>query len=405
MKVVVCGAGIAGLALAWRLRSHGAEVVLVEKASGPRAEGYMLDFFGPGYDAAEAMGVLPRIRELGYRVDEMTYHDHNGRTRSRMAYAQLAKVVRGRLTSVTRPDLERALREGLPAGIDVRYATTITRIDDRPDGVTLTLTGGGTRPAGSHADGVTPSGVDVIDADLLVGADGVHSWVRAQVFGPEREHLRYLGFHTAAYTFHDPDVHARVAGRFSLTDTVDRQMGFYGLRDGRVAVFAVHRAADPAPPADPRAALREEYRTLGWVVPRALAACPPPDEVYYDQVAQIDMPAWSRGRVALVGDAAYAVSLLAGQGASLGIAGACLLADLLAADSPVETALRAYEQALRPVIADKQRVARDGARWFVPATTGRLRLRRAALKLSHLPLVNRAVATTIAGKPTTLTDL
>jgi 2-polyprenyl-6-methoxyphenol hydroxylase-like FAD-dependent oxidoreductase len=99
-------------------------------------------------------------------------------------------------------------------------------------------------------------------------------------------------------------------------------MGFYGLRGRRVAAFAVHSVPTSTLPSDTRDALRHEYAGLGWIVPRALAACPASEQVYYDQVAQVVMPSWSRARVALVGDAAYPVSLLAGQGAALAIAGA-----------------------------------------------------------------------------------
>lgn len=113
------------------------------------------------------------------------------------------------------------------------------------------------------------------------------------MFGDETRFVRYLGFHTAA--------------------------------------FAVHRAADPTLPDDPRAELQKTYGTLGWLVPRALTHCPPPESIYYDQVAQVVMPRWSRGRVVLVGDSCYAVSLLAGQGAALGIMGAYVLGEQLAA--------------------------------------------------------------------------
>lgn len=117
-------------------------------------------------------------------------------------------------------------------------------------------------------------------------------------------------------------------------------------------------------PSDIRAAVREAYGGLGWVVPEALDRCPPSKEIYYDQVAQIEMPGWSRGRVVLVGDACYAVSLIAGQGASPAIAGAYVLAEQLASTQSVEDALEKYEKLWRPVTEEKQKVGRSGARWF-----------------------------------------
>jgi 2-polyprenyl-6-methoxyphenol hydroxylase-like FAD-dependent oxidoreductase len=385
MKVVICGAGIAGLALAQRMALQGWEVVVLEKAPAPRTQGYMIDFFGVGYDAAKAMGVLPRLHELGYRLDEARFVDATGRRRGGLRYARFARSVDGRLLSIMRPDLELALRERLPDSVDLRFATSLAGVEDGPDGVRVTL-----------ADG------QALSADLLVGADGIHSTVRRLVFGEERDHLRYLGFHTAAFTFDDPAIHARVRDGFCLTDTVDRQMGLYGLRDGRVAAFTVHRAADPALPADPRAALRAEYGSLGWVVPDALAQCPPPDEVYYDQVAQIQAPRWRRGRVVLVGDAAYAVSLLAGQGASLAVAGAFVFAEQLRRADAVETGLDGYEQLWRPVAEEKQRAGRDAIRWFLPHSPAQLRLRRVMLALSGLPGVGHLVAGSLAGKPTAI---
>ncbi|MEV4807318.1 FAD-dependent monooxygenase [Nonomuraea sp. NPDC049421] len=385
MRTVICGAGISGLALAHRLAAQGGEAVVVERAPGPRPQGYMIDFFGPGLEAVEAMGLLPPFERAAYHYDEGRLVDQNGRRRATLRTKSFA---RGRLLDLLRPDIEAVLVENLPAEVELRYDTAVTDVANRPDGVAVTLEDG-----------------TVLDADLLVGADGIHSTTRRLVFGPEDRYLRYLGLHTAAFTFDAPDVHAAAEHAFCLTDSVDRQMGFYALRDGRVAAFAVHRSADPTIPDDLRAAVQRAYSGLGWVTPRALEQCPPAEEIYYDQVAQIELPEWSTGRVILLGDAAYAVSLIAGQGASLGIAGAFLLADRLAQAPTIERAAAEFERLWRPVVEDKQRNARSMARWFLPSSPTDLRIRRIMLSLTRVPFVTGYLSSILAGKETKLADV
>lgn len=389
MRALICGAGIAGLALAQRLTAHGWAVTVVERTPRPREQGYMIDFFGLGYDAAEAMGLLPRLRELAYPIEEVTYVDAAGRPRARIDYVRGARLAGGRLLTLMRPDLERVLREQVAPVAELRFGCTVASLEPRPDSVRVVLTDS-----------------TVMEVDLLVGADGIHSSIRQMAFGDEARFLRYLGIHTAAYVFEDPLIRRRIGSRYALTDTVDRAMGFYGLRDGRVAAFAVHRDPVPAIPADTRAAVRHSYSSLGWVVPQALESCPPPSELYYDLVAQVEVPRWHRGRVVLLGDACQAVSLLAGQGASLAVAGAYVLGELLMTESSVEDALTRYEQAWKPVVQAKQEAGRRSAQWFLPASRARLWLRRASLTLAALPGWDKIIGASLVGKtPQSLTEL
>ncbi|MEU6249630.1 FAD-dependent monooxygenase [Glycomyces sp. NPDC047010] len=371
MKALICGAGIAGLALANRLHHHGWEVLLVDNAPGPRSQGYMIDFFGPGFEAVTAMGLEPALRRAASPVDEFQYIDGHGRTTVSVDYRLFARALGGRIASVMRPALERMLRESLPAGLDIRYGTTVDAIDD---------------------DKALLSDGTAVDADLVVGADGVHSRVRSLAFGAEAEYLRDLGMHTSAYVFTDPRMHEEVRGRFVLTETLSRQMGFYGLGDDRVAVFTVHRTGDPLP-ADPREAVRRAYAGMGDLADRALAQCPEPREVYYDQVAQIDLPQWTSGRTVLIGDAAHTVSLIAGQGASLGVAGAYLLAERLQRSATPAEGVADYERRWRPVATGVQESARDRiTEWFLPTSQARLVMRRWGFKALNVPGLDRALA-------------
>lgn len=381
MKAVICGAGVAGLALAHRLAYYGWSVTVVEKASAPRQQGYMIDFFGLGYEAAEHMGLLPRLKELAYEVGELAYVDGVGRRRAGTDYDRFAEAVAGRLVSIMRPDLELALRESLAPEVETRFSCSVREVSDLPDGVSVTLTDG-----------------ESLEADLLIGADGIHSTVRELVFGPEKQFLRYLGMHTAAYTFADAAIRDALQDRLCLTDTTGKMMGFYSLRDGNVAAFMVHRSADPALPQDVVMTLRDTYASLGWLAPTALAHCPPRHEIYYDQVAQVEVPQWHRRHVALVGDACQAVSLIAGQGASLAMAGAYALAEQLKNAASVPEALSGYQMLWQPVVLATQQAGRAGAEWFLPSSRTRIHLRRTMLRLTRVPVLNRLSTQAFIGK-------
>jgi hypothetical protein len=171
--------GYRGLTLANRLSELGADVVVLERSPGPRLEGYMIDFFGPGYDTAEAMGLLPAIKDVAYPITEASVVDDGGRRRAGVRPSQVSDVP---LLDVMRPDLERILRENLPQAVDLRFGTSPVAGADHGDVVRVTL-----------------------DDETQLDA--------------ESKFLRYLGFHTAAFTFSDPDIHAAVKGRFCLTDT------------------------------------------------------------------------------------------------------------------------------------------------------------------------------------------
>lgn len=379
MKAIICGAGIAGLTLAWWLERDGWQVMLVERAAGPRDEGYMIDFAGSGYDVAERMGMLGQLRDIQTSNTVVRYVDPEGRRRGWFDYDGFVAALDGRAFTFMRGDLERVLYDKLGDRVPVRYATTVESVTESADVVDVALT-----------DGTTEH------ADLLIGADGIHSRVRELVFGPELPLLRYLGFHTASYLCDDNDLRARVEGKFLMVAAPGRQVGLYPTNDGRLAVWLTHRSADPAVPTDPRASLLDTYRGMGGLVDTALRYCPPKADLYYDQVAQIVLDGWTRGRVTLVGDASQAVSLLAGQGASMAMGGAYVLAEELHGRAPAQGAVR-YEQRMRPSVRAKQRAGRRTANWLVPTTRWRIAARAAAFAVTRLPGGTKLARAALAG--------
>jgi 2-polyprenyl-6-methoxyphenol hydroxylase-like FAD-dependent oxidoreductase len=386
VKAIVVGAGIAGLVAARQLGLAGWDVEVLERASAPRPDGYMMDFFGPGVEASERIGLYPRLAAVAYRVEAADYVDAAGRRTSSLDYAQLARLAGGKVLSLLRPDLERVALAALgdvPAGrIHVRYGTRVTHAwtDD-----------------GGAAVAVDGSPGEVLTADVLIGADGVHSAVRARIFGPEQGYLRPLGMRAAAFIVTDRRLNARFKNRFMLTDSVDRMAGLYSLRSDEVAAFLVYRDAAgvdrDSGMQSVRERLRREFAGLGGAVDRLLELCP--EQPYDDVVAQIVMPEWQKGRAVLVGDACGAVSLLAGQGASLAVAGSALLGDMLGpVTSPngIGVALGQFGQRWRPVVEVAQHAGRRAASSFLPATHAQRLLRRWTIRTTHVPGINRIAA-------------
>jgi 2-polyprenyl-6-methoxyphenol hydroxylase-like FAD-dependent oxidoreductase len=339
----------------------------------------MIDFFGPGYDAAEKIGILDRLRKLHYPISEARFVRPNGRSQS-VDYGIVAAKEGGKLLSVMRQDLQQTLFEILPDSVELRFGSAVVVVENRTDYVTAVL-----------ADGSRISG------DIVVAADGIHSAVRHNLFGDSAAFDRQLGMHTCAYTFDSPRLHKKLGDALVSTDELDRMVGLYGLRDGTVALFAAHRVSDTVLPADPQEAIREAYEGMGDDVQEAIDNCPQAEHVYYDQVAQVELPVWSRGRVVFVGDACQAVSLLEGQGASLAIAGGVLLVEKITNGSELSAAFAEYEDEWMPIVLEKQAAGRRAAGGFLPHTTFQLWVRRASLALLRSPFFGKFVSSAITG--------
>ncbi|WP_413318723.1 FAD-dependent monooxygenase [Agrococcus sp. 1P02AA] len=369
MHAVISGAGVAGLALAGRLARDGWSVEVVERAPEPRASGYLVDFFGPGFDAAERMGVLPALRARAESFDELRTVDAWGKVRARLPISLVERAARGRYLTILRPQIVAALTEALPGAVRIRWGTQVEAVHDD-----------GTRAHVLLSDG------ERVAADLLVGADGVGSRVRRLVWGPADDVVRPLGDLTAvAWIGDDARLHHDLDGMVAMQVEQDRQLVVAPLGDSGVTGFAVLRGVGAA---DARRALIG----MGALGRRAVRGIRDP---YVDAVAQTVVEPWVRGRVVLLGDACAAVSLLAGQGASLAIAGAERLAEELAFarhPSDVAAGLSAYEREWRPVIEREQARGRRVQATFAPHSRLELEAQRAAWRAAALPGVAHLIA-------------
>ncbi|MGH3652680.1 FAD-dependent monooxygenase [Glutamicibacter sp.] len=381
MKAIIIGAGIAGLVAARQLGLAGWEVRVLERSNAPRPDGYMMDFFGPGVEASERIGLHPYLAEVAYQVQAAQYVDRQGKPTASLDYSKFSGIAGGKVLTLLRPDMEAAARKALeevdPSRLGLHYGVHIDQLDVHGQQVHVRIRG--------------RSKPEV--ADLLVGADGIHSAVRARFFGPEEHYLRPLGMRAAAFIVREPELNRRYRNRFVMTDTLDRTAGIYGLRTDEVASFLVYRHDHAAPLGPALARLRHVFAGCGAQVDRLLALCP--EDPYDDAVAQVVMDSWYSGPVVLIGDAAAAVSLLAGQGGAMAVCAGAALGDALGgvvAPGQLQPALARYEQMMRPKIATAQASGRRAANSFLPRNKLALWIRRTIIRSTNLPGMDRLVA-------------
>ena len=379
--VLISGVGIAGPTLAYWLKAAGFQPTLLERASALRSGGYVIDFWGLGYTIAERMGLIPEINRDGYYAQEFRIVDEAGHRLAGFGTDVFSELTNGRYVTLQRSDLSRMLFERI-SGVEAIFGDEIILVEEKPDCVEVQLKHGGRRRF-----------------DLLVGADGLHSAVRNLVFGPQAQFERRLGYTVAAFEAHgyrprDEDVYliygqpGRMVGRFTLRD--DRTLC--------LLVFAEHRPLLPETPGSQKALLREIYGGDGWECDQMLAELERAGELYFDTVSQIRMPNWSRGRVALIGDAAFCVSLLAGQGSALAMISAYVLAGELAmVGGRYSEAFAGYEARLKSYIGRKQRGAERFAGALAPRTRVGMLFRNVVVRSFSIPgLARLAIGRDIA---------
>ena len=196
----------------------------------------------------------------------------------------------------------------------------------------------------------------VLSADVLVGADGIHSGVRRLVFGPE-ESFRVFKHHYYAVASADLAVGERLWTTFY--NEPGRSAAVFRAETGQALMNFMFRSNNPLSydyrdVAAQRRLLTEAFAGMGWHVPQLLAAADAAEDFYFDALDQVQMPSWSKGRVVLVGDAAYCASPASGAGALLALSGAYRLAGEIAVGGSITAALDRYEAAQRPLVTQKQ---------------------------------------------------
>jgi 2-polyprenyl-6-methoxyphenol hydroxylase-like FAD-dependent oxidoreductase len=334
-KILISGAGVTGLVLAYWLQKYGFRPVLVEREPSPRPAADIIHAVGPGYRVLEKMGLAGLIRGISLDLRQIEFMDSGRRVLGRAPLHALYDQLDNRICHIPRADLERVLREALQGRVEVRYGSAIRRLDPHPDGVSILFE--------DH---------DWERFDLVVGADGFRSKVRRQAFGADDRYERFCGYHMALFTAAVPFI---AEGKVECFLSPDRCAGLIG-RGARSTAFLLFRSLPKLGIGEEDARgqkryIREAFADAEWDCPRLLERMDHAADFRFLPVSQIHMDAWSRDRFALVGDAAYCLSPLSGQGASLALAGAYILAgELKAAEGAPRAAFAAYEMRLRPAV-------------------------------------------------------
>ena len=363
-SVLVVGASIAGTSLAHWLRRAGFRPTVAERAPALRDGGYTVDVRGAALEVVERMGVLDDVRRLRTAVRAGTVVDAAGRRVASMDGDTFGGRAHGD-AELLRGDLTRVLYGLTEDDVEYRFGEAVTGI------------------AGNE---VTFSSGRTESYDLVIGADGVHSTTRALAFGPEERYVHDLGYRIAIAT---------VPNHLGL----DREEVTY-VGPGRTTL--VYSTAGEATakamflyesPGDARQTLREAYAGQGWEVPRLLDAVESAPDLYSDTMSQVTMDRWSAGPVALVGDAAYCASTASGQGTSLALVGAYVLAGELRAHDDPAAAFAAYERRMRPFAERNQALGPANVRRMVLHSRRQVRMSMRMLAvLDRLPGKDRLLA-------------
>ncbi|MEV4256765.1 FAD-dependent monooxygenase [Spirillospora sp. NPDC049652] len=363
MKVLISGASIAGPSLAFWLARYGHEVTVVERAPGIRPGGQAVDFRGDVHmDVLARMGVLDEIRQHQTRNGPLHLIDERGE-----GLITLPASFTGGQVEIQRGDLARILYERTKDAARYVFGDSIASLQETADGVYATFERGAAEWF-----------------DLVIGADGLHSNVRRLVFGDESQFVRDSGYNVAIFNAPNRLGMERDAVLYSEPG---RGLSVYPLDGGTSAnVMCVYAAGD-GPGVDrhdyegQKRMVAERFAGMGWHARTVLADLPDAPGFYHDSVGIVRMDSWTKGRIALLGDAGYGATC-GGMGTGLAVVCAYVLAgELAAAGGDHRVAFPAYEQAIRKFTKACQQVAGGVGPFFAPRTARSLRRRTRIYKV------------------------
>jgi 2-polyprenyl-6-methoxyphenol hydroxylase-like FAD-dependent oxidoreductase len=375
-SVLISGASIAGPALAYWLHVAGYEPTIVERAQGPRPGGQTVDLRGAGRTVVTRMGLMNKARSVAVDQRGLALVNGTGKFIATMPVGAFGGEGIVSEIEILRGDLADVLRQATLPGTEYIYDDTVTGFAQDDEGVTVTFENRAPRRYG-----------------LVFGADGVHSAVRSVAFGPESEFFRPLNVCSSWFTGGDD---WDLDGWLLMYNEPGGLVA--SVRPGRLSGEIKASLAFRTPPVTfdhrdttaQKQLMTQRFSASGWEIPRLVRAMHDSPDFVLDNFGQVRMDTWSRGRVALVGDAAWCPTALTGLGTSLALVGAYVLAgELAGCRGDYQQAFTRYEELMRSYVTKSQQLPPGGVAGFAPKSSTYIALRAKSMRMmTHWPMKN-----------------
>lgn len=347
LKILIVGSGIAGLTAAYWLHRYGFQIEIIEKAEDfDNRLGYVIDFWGPGFAVLEKMNLVETLQTKNHPLKEFIFVDELGNQDARFSIPKFRQLHNQRVLTLLRGDLESALRDFISSDIDIQCGVTVETIINEGNKVHVQFS--------NKNKGVY---------DVVIGADGIHSHTRQLIFGDESQFSRYLGYQLAAALLPN---NVNLNHALFTYSSIGKQVALCPIFNNQLAAYFIYQS-DEKTLIDSKKKLLAAFKNEGWVIPYLLESVAEIDTLFFDTLTQIEMPKWYRDRVVLVGDACQCLTLMSGQGASMAMAGAYVLAHALYQNRKnIQDAFLQYESIMQSDVKQKQAVARQFLSTFIP---------------------------------------
>ncbi|MBX8471852.1 FAD-dependent monooxygenase [Pseudomonas sp. RIT778] len=368
-KILVTGASIAGPALAYWLSRQGMDVTVVERAPAFRDGGQTIDVRGAGREVVRRMGLEELIRANTTHEQGIAFVDRDNQTKAFIGVDAFDGDGPIAELEILRGELAKLLIQHSEDRVTYRFGDSIESIEDDGEQVHVRFEQGGEQVY-----------------DLVIVAEGMGSTTRNQVFGDEVKR-RPLDLYTAYFTVPRQPSDGQVMRWHNLPggrcvclrpDNLGTTRAFLSFQQ---APSGYEKLAQD----EQKSLLKKLFADAGWETPRVLAALDDTTDLYLEAVGQVKMPHWSKGRIALLGDAAYCASPISGMGTSLGLCGAYVLAGELGRHADHRQAFAAYEALMRPFVAQAQSVPKFAPRLASPHSRLGIALGHAVLRMATAP--------------------